>query len=122
MSSPPKELSGQASTQDGRTTLETAVIVLVVLTAATHIYAGAVGGAPPVLLAGVGFLGGAALYLAGIRRHALAIAALPYTAVQIPLWYVIKSGNFTPIGYADKIIQVVLVIALLALIRNQRQA
>ncbi|RLM34905.1 hypothetical protein D3D01_17455 [Haloarcula sp. Atlit-7R] len=64
----------------------------------------------------MGFLGGAALYVRGIRRRTLAIAAIPYTAVQIPLWLVIKAGNYTLVGYVDKAVQVVLVVALLVLV------
>jgi hypothetical protein len=97
-------------------TLERAVVVLVVITAITHIYPGIVEGAPPLVLAGLGFLGGAALYVRGIRRRTLAIAAIPYTAVQIPLWLVIKAGNYTLVGYVDKAVQVVLVVALLVLV------
>jgi hypothetical protein len=97
-------------------TLELGIVVLVVLTGITHIYPGIIDGAPPLVLAGLGFFGGAALYVRGVRRHTLTLAAIPYTAVQIPLWVVIKSGNYTPIGYVDKAIQVVLVLALLVLV------
>lgn len=110
----------QSRSVDGReaslSTLEKGVVVLVGITALTHIYPGVVEGAPPLVLAGVGFLGGAALYVRGIRRHALAIAAIPYTAVQIPLWVVIKAGDYTLVGYVDKAVQVVLVLALIALV------
>jgi len=97
-------------------TLERGIVVLVGVTALTHIYPGVVEGAPPLVLAGLGFLGGAALYIRGVRRQALAIAAIPYTAVQIPLWFVIKAGNYTLVGYVDKAVQVVLVLALIALV------
>ena len=97
-------------------TLERGIVVLVGITAVTHIYPGIVDGAPPLILAGLGFLGGAALYVYGVRRRALAIAAIPYTAVQIPLWIVIKAGNYTLVGYVDKAVQVVLVVALLVLV------
>lgn len=96
--------------------LEQGIVVLVLITAITHIYPGIVEGAPPLVLAGLGFLGGAVLYVRGVRRNALAIAAIPYTAVQIPLWIVIKAGNYTLVGYVDKVVQVVLVLALVALV------
>ena len=112
--------ASQSRSVDGReaslSTLEKGIVVLVGITALTHIYPGVVEGAPPLVLAGVGFLGGAALYVRGVRRHALAIAAIPYTAVQIPLWVVIKAGNYTLVGYVDKAVQVVLVLALIALV------
>ena len=105
---------------DGReaslSTLEQGIVVLVGITALTHIYPGVVEGGPPLVLAGLGFLGGAVLYVRGVRRQALAIAAIPYTAVQIPLWFVIKAGNYTLVGYVDKAVQVVLVLALVVLV------
>ena len=100
-------------------TLEWAIVALVGITAVTHIYPGVVEGAPPLVLAGLGFLGGAALYVRGVRRQTLAIAAIPYTAVQIPLWVVIKAGNYTLVGYVDKAVQVVLVLALLVLVAGR---
>jgi len=96
--------------------LERGILVLVGITALTHIYPGVVEGAPPLVLAGLGFLGGGALYVRGVRRHALAVAAIPYTAVQIPLWVVIKAGNYTLVGYVDKVVQVALVLALVVLV------
>lgn len=111
----------QQSGIGGLSGLETAVVALLLFTAATHVYAGVVEGAPPVLLAGVGFLGGIALYLRGLRRRLLTLLAVPFTAVQIPLWYVAKAGNFTLVGYADKAAQVVLVAALVALALRLRR-
>lgn len=74
-----------------------------------------------MLLAGAGFLGGVVLYLRGLRRRLLTLLAVPFTAVQIPLWYVAKAGNFTLVGYVDKAAQVVLVAALVALAVRQRR-
>ena len=102
-------------------TLEWAIVALVAITAATHIYPGVVEAAPPLVLAGLGFLGGAALYLRDVRRNTLALAAIPYTAVQIPLWFVIKAGNYTTVGYVDKAVQVVLIVALLVLVLGRSQ-
>lgn len=100
----------------GLSTLEAAAVGLLALTGVFHLYAGVVEGAPPVLLAGVGFFGGVGLYLWGWRRRLLTAAAIPFTAVQIPLWYVVKAGNFTAVGYADKLTQVVAILALVALL------
>lgn len=115
--------ASQSRSVDGReaslSTLEQGIVVLVGITALTHIYPGVVEGAPPLVLAGLGFLGGAALYVRGVRRQALAIAAIPYTAVQIPLWFVIKAGNYTLVGYVDKAVQVVLVLALIILVAGR---
>lgn len=121
MSTSTEQTSTGVSSPESLSTLEQAVLVLVGVTAVTHLYAGVVEGAPPVLLAGVGFVGGAVLYLRGTRRHALTLAAIPYTAVQIPLWYVAKAGNFTAVGYLDKAAQVALVALLVVLVLRQRR-
>ena len=110
------------STINSLSTREQVGHILLGIPAATNMHAAVVEGAPPVLLAGVGFIGGMLLYTRGVRRHGLAIAAIPYTAVQIPLWYVAKAGNFTLVGYVDKIVQIVLVVALVALVFRQRDA
>jgi len=108
-----------AGSPSSLSTLQRGSVVLVAITAVTHIYPGVVEGAPPLVLAGLGFLGGGALYLYGVRRRALAVAAIPYTAVQIPLWVVVKAGNYTPVGYVDKAVQVILVVALLVLVADE---
>jgi len=101
--------------------LEVVIIVLLAVTAVTHVYAGIVESAPPLLLAGLGFLGGIGVYVRGYKRSVLAVIAIPYTAVQIPLWYVVKAGEFTLVGYIDKAAQVILVVALVALVVRQRR-
>lgn len=109
-----------ASIQRGLSTLETGISALITVTAILHLYAGVVEGAPPVFLAGVGFLAGLGLYLRGVRQHTLVLAAIPFTVVQIPLWYAVKAGNFTLVGYIDKTVQIILVVALLMLAMRQR--
>jgi hypothetical protein len=96
----------------GLSTVELVTVVLLAFTGVTHLYAGVVEGAPPVLLAGLGFFGGIGLYLRGYRRRLLTAAAVPFTAVQIPLWYVVKAGNYTTVGYVDKVAQVLLLVCL----------
>lgn len=115
--------SGSPDTSSAGVTsrLEVAIVALLVVTAVTHLYAGVVESAPPLLLAGLGFLGGIGLYLREYKQSLLALLAIPYTAVQIPLWYVAKAGEFTLVGYIDKIAQVVLVIGLVALVLRQRR-
>jgi hypothetical protein len=88
---------------------------LVFVTGVLHVYAGVVEGRIPVALAGIGFLGAIGLYLVGYRRRLLYLVGIVYTAVQIPLWYVVKAGEFTTVGYVDKAVQVVLVALLVYL-------
>ncbi|QAU14445.1 hypothetical protein EKH57_16735 [Halorubrum sp. BOL3-1] len=61
------------------------------------------------------------LYVRGYNQSILTLIAIPYTAVQIPLWYVVKAGNFTLVGYIDKVVQAILVVTLVALVIRQRR-
>lgn len=88
------------------------VVGLVLLTGILHLYAGIVEGRPPVALAGVGFLAAIGLFLRDYRRQMLYLVGIVYTGIQLPLWYVAKSGEFTTLGYADKAVQVVLIVLL----------
>ncbi len=97
-------------------------IALVLFTGVLHVYAGVVEGRIPVALAGVGFLAAIGLYVMDFRRRLLYLAGILYTAVQIPIWYVVKAGAYTPVGYVDKVIQVVLVVVLAYLYLETRTA
>jgi len=88
------------------------VVGLIVTTGVIHLYAGVAEGRIPVLLAGVGFLAGVGLFLLDYRRRLLYLIGIAYTVVQIPLWYVAKVGEFTPLGYVDKVIQVTIIVLL----------
>ena len=87
-------------------------VLLALSTCVLHVYAGLVEGRIPVALAGVGFLVAVALFLADYRRPLLYLVGILYTAVQLPLWYVVKAGEYTTVGYLDKSIQVLLVVLL----------
>jgi hypothetical protein len=97
-------------------------ILLVLATGVLHVYAGIVEGRIPVSLAGVGFLVAVTLFLANYRRSLLYPVGIVYTAVQIPLWYVVKAGEYTTLGYVDKAIQAVLIVVLAFLYWQKRQA
>lgn len=88
---------------------------LALITGVFHVYAGILEGRIPVALAGVGFFGAIGVFLLDYRRQMLYLLGIGYTAVQIPLWYLANVGEFTPIGYADKVIQILL-IGILALL------
>jgi hypothetical protein len=110
------------SASESLTAIHWLAVLLVVATGAIHVYAGLVEGRIPVLLAGVGFFGGIGLFALDFRRPQLYLTGVVYTAVQFPLWYVAKAGEFTAIGYVDKAIQAVLVVTLLYLYWRQRTA
>lgn len=97
-------------------------VVLVVITGVIHVIAGVAEGRAPVALAGVGFFVALVLFLMDYRRPTLYIVGVVYTGIQVPLWYVAKAGEYTTMGYVDKAVQVVLVLVLLYLYWNTRQA
>ncbi|WP_436926514.1 DUF7475 family protein [Halosimplex amylolyticum] len=97
-------------------------ILLVLITGVIHVYAGLVEGRIPVSLAGAGFLGAAVLVLLDYRRPLLYLVGIAYTAVQFPLWYVANAGEYTTLGYVDKIVQGVLIVVLAYLYWKDRNA
>jgi len=96
-------------------------VALVVVTGVLHVYAGVVEGRPPVTLAGVGYAGALVLFFLNYRRRLLYLIGIPYTAVQIPIWLVVKS-EYGVIDYVDKAVQVALIVVLVSLYLNARTA
>lgn len=105
-------------------------IVAALVTAAVHLRLG-LGGLPlplriSFLLAGLGFLGAVALVLLDYRRRAVYAVGIPFTLVQIVLWYVLNfagGGKSFPadvgtLGAVDKAAQIVLIAVLVALLRR----
>lgn len=45
-------------------------------------------------------------------RYILYLIGIAYTGIQIPLWYVANVGEFTLFGYADKAVQIVIIVLL----------
>ncbi|MFW6318376.1 MAG: DUF7475 family protein [Halorubrum sp.] len=105
-------------------------IVAALVSAAVHIRLG-VGGLPlplriSFLLAGLGFIGAVVLVLLDYRRRTVYAVGIPFTLVQIVLWYVLNfagGGKSFPadvgtLGAVDKIAQVVLIAVLVVLLRR----
>jgi hypothetical protein len=99
------------------TQLQWLAVALVVVTGVLHVYAGVVEGRIPVALAGVGYAGALVLFFLDYRRRLLYLIGIPYTAVQIPIWLVVKS-EYGTIDYVDKAVQLVLILVLLYLYPN----
>ncbi len=98
-----------------RNALRIGVVALALGTAAIHLYLG-LSGFPLFVLNGLGYLAlVAALYLpvSQLARYRSAVrwVLIGYTALTIVLW--ILAGARTPIGYADKLIEVALISLLL---------
>lgn len=75
------------------------------------------------LLAGVGFLGGIGLVLAGYRRPLVYLLGIPFTGIQIVLWYVVVGptpATLNPLDVIDKLAQLVLLGALVVLYARER--
>lgn len=106
---------------DSLTTTHWIAILLVLATGVIHVYAGLTEGRIPVSIAGVGFLGAAVVFLLNYRRPLLYPAGIVYTAVQFPLWYVAKAGEYTTLGYVDKTLQGVLIVVLAYLYWRERE-
>ncbi len=72
------------------------------------------------LAAGAGFFAGILLVIFDIRRRLVYLLGIPFTAVQIPLWWIINdlqpADLLEPtIGEFDKTVQVVLIVVLIVL-------
>jgi hypothetical protein len=106
-------------------------IIAALVTAAIHLLLGVrmfpAGMGLSFTLAGLGFLGGIALLAVNYRRRAVYAVGIPFTIVQVVLWYYINFAAGTKsfpadmgtIGAVDKLAQVVLVVVLIALLRGE---
>ncbi len=104
-------------------------IVAALVTAAIHLLLG-VRLAPSGLgisfvLAGLGFLGAVVLVVLGIRRRLVYAVGIPFTLVQVVLWYYVNflagpksfPTDVGTLGAVDKVAQLVLLAVLVALLR-----
>jgi len=78
------------------------------------------------ILAGLGFFAAVALVLINYRRRTVYAVGIPFTAIQIVLWYVFNfaagdkafPADVGTLGAIDKIAQVVLIAVLVVLLRE----
>lgn len=123
------ESSGLSVDVTSLTGLHWVGIVAALVTAAVHLLLG-VRMLPSAMgisfvLAGLGFLGAVALVLLDYRRRTVYAVGIPFTLVQILLWYYVNFvslGKSFPadvgtLGAVDKVAQVVLLAVLVALLR-----
>ena len=99
-----------------------AAIALSAITGVIHLWLGVQFVSSPMgwafLAAGVGFLAVDLAILVDYRRRLVYLLAIPFTAGQIVAWYVVNAPDFSPLGYADKAVQVVLIVLLALLYRR----
>lgn len=81
-------------------------------------FAGSAMGAS-FLFAGVVFFVAAGAVVYDVRRRPLYVLGVPFTGVQIVLWYLVNAPNFEPPGVADKVAQVVLIAVCVVLYRRE---
>lgn len=104
--------------------------VLAAITGVIHLWLGVEFIDSPMgwsfLAAGIGYFAAIALVIFDIRRRLVYLLGIPYTAVQIPLWWVVNDIQLADlldpgIGVFDKLVQVVLIAVLIALYAQAEQ-
>jgi len=127
--------SGLGLRTDSLGSLHWAGIALAVVSGVVHLFLGLVdpfsGGLIPLgqqvsfVLAGLGFFGAVALVLADLYRRTVYAVGIPFTAIQIVLWYYLNYvagpkalSQIGPIEIVDKVAQVALVGVLVVLLRR----
>jgi hypothetical protein len=114
------------------TSLHWVGVVLALLTGVIHLFLGVNFISSPLgisfLLAGLGFVGAVVLLLMDYRRRLLYAVGVPYTAIQIVLWYYFNfaanpqksfPADVGTIGWVDKLAQLVLIVVLVVLYRQE---
>lgn len=104
-------------------------IVAAIITAVIHLQLGVGFIDSPLgisfILAGLGFLGAVVLVFLNYRRRTVYAVGIPFTAIQIVMWYYINfatgdsafPADVGTLGAIDKVAQVVLIGVLVALLR-----
>lgn len=70
------------------------------------------------LVAGVGFIAAVIAILVDYRRRLVYLLGVPFTLGQVVAWYALNAPDFSPLGYADKAVQVVLIVLFVLLYRE----
>ena len=98
--------------------------VLAVVTGIVHLYFGllALDTAQGIsfVLAGVAFFVSVLLLLVDYRRRLLYLVGIPFTGIQVVLYFAFNWPNvLSPGGIADKVVQVALIVILVVLYRRE---
>jgi hypothetical protein len=98
-------------------------IALAAITGVIHLWLGVSFAPEPMglafLFAGIVFFLGIAAVLVDYRRRLMYLLGIPFTAGQIPIWYVVNAPDLSPIGIGDKVVQVLLIVVLIVLYRQE---
>ena len=90
--------------------LDLFLITASILTGAIHLYVGVTTQFHQLTLAGLGFIGGTAIFAYGFRRKLVVAASIPFTAYQMYAYYIGYGFSFSPIAAVDKIAQVMFIL------------
>lgn len=72
------------------------------------------------VLAGVAFFVASLLVLVDYRRKLLYLVGIPFTAIQVVLYFVLNWPDvLSPAGIGDKVVQVALIVVLVVLYRRE---
>ena len=102
-------------------------IVLAAITGVVHLYFGVIAldtvqGASFVL-AGIAFFVAIVLLLLDVRRRLLYLVGIPFTGIQVVLYFYLNWPNvLNPGGIGDKVVQVALIAILVVLYRRESGA
>lgn len=116
------ERTGLGLATESMTSLHWIGVLLAVITGVLHLGLGVsfglTGFGVSFLVAGIGFLGGAAAVLVDYRRRLVYLLGIPFTLGQIVAWYLVNAPEFSTLGIADKVVQVAFVVVLVVLYRR----
>lgn len=82
-----------------------------IITGIIHLYVGYTADSRMLVLAGLGFLGGTALFTKDFFRNLVVLASIPYTGSQFVFYYLYYGFNLGPLAAFDKIIQLLFLVA-----------
>lgn len=114
---------------DGLDPIYWIAIVLAGLTGFVHLALG-IGAFPDplgvaALLAAGGYAGAIVLVLVNYRRRLILALGIPFVGSQILLWYLLNRptslSDISPIAAVDKLVQVLLIVAILVLLNRESQ-
>lgn len=100
--------------------IEYALLGLVLVTGLIHLYVGATSDFMLLTLAGLGFFGGAVLFLLECRRDFLAAAVIPYTLLQFWEYYQFYGFTGGTLAVLDKAVQTALVLLAVYYVADSR--
>jgi hypothetical protein len=122
-----RSASGFGLRTESLTTLHWVGIAAALVSGVVHLVLGVQFVPSPIgvsfVLAGLGFFGAVVLVLADVARRTVYAVGIPFTAIQIVLWFAfnqekILAGNLGAFDVVDKVAQVVLIAVLVVLLRR----